>query len=174
MPGRWRWFLTITTPCQRSGMGRFMLLAAFWTCLPYNRTGCRQTVGNEMCSHVTCSFHFPLCRVLLFIFMFYIHLLNWLKFELFSLIFILNIFQSYAAVCICCHSPRLHKINIHRRGNILIADSKKAQVLCALTSSRWASVSFDMSVRFSSCIRRFSLNGFPLNLILETYTNICW
>jgi len=51
---------------------------------------------------------------------------------------------------------------------------KKAQVLGAFASSRGASVSFVTFVRLSSCIRRFSLNAYPWNLILETYMNICW
>jgi hypothetical protein len=126
-------------PCDLS-MGRSMLLAPFWTCLAYNRTGCPQGVGNEMCSNFTCSFHLSLCRVLLFVpqNMFYIciHLLNWLKFVLFPVIFILNIFQSYAAVCIRCLSPRLRTINIHRRGNIVTVNSKRRHSFWVRSSRR--------------------------------------
>jgi hypothetical protein len=45
------------------------------------------------------------------------------KLQLFPVILILNIFQSYAAVCIRCHSPDYVNFNNHRLGNILTANS---------------------------------------------------
>jgi hypothetical protein len=45
------------------------------------------------------------------------------KYQLFPAIFILNIFQSYTAVYIRCHSPDYINFNIHRLGEILTANS---------------------------------------------------